>query len=261
MELKIQRRGISVYGICPSVDKSIYVGRWERGSAVEVDGNVYKAVDYGWLSDCLCYGDGLYAFGYYGLVLEGLREIKRVPMIGKYAATDGKSLYVTTENALSIYDYDMRLLGSIKLNGVRDVTVKDGVVYVLGESELYVLDNGKPRPVYKIDRGLGITYYILPTDDLVYISALSGVVALDVHTLREKTFSVKLARSIATIGDYLVSLYDNSVVVADRTSLSVFERRYVPGLTAGFAKARAIKDAVLTPVYFEEESAVLVLMP
>lgn len=257
MEVKIQRKSITVYGICTS-PRITYVGKWIRGSAAEVDDRVYTAVDYGWLYDCLYYADRLYTFGYYGIMFKELHEVKRVPMLGVHADTDGKLLYVTTENALSIYDDNLNLIARIKLKGVRDVAVKDGVVYVLGESELYILDGGKLKPVYKIDKSLGVAYYILPTDDLLYISALSGVVALDA-SLREKTFSVKLARSIATVGDYLVSLYDNVVAIADRASLTVVERRYVPRLTAGFAKARTINDAVVAPVYVDNENAVLTL--
>jgi len=257
--MEIQRKSITVYGICVAPRTTVYVGKWVRGSAVEVGDGVYTAVDYGWLYDCLYHGDRLYAFGYYGLMLEGLREVKRVSMLGVHAATDGKLLYVTTENALSIYDDNLNLIARIELKGVRDVAVKDGVVYVLDESTLYVLDDGKLKPVYKIDKNLGVAYYISPTDDLLYISALSGVVALNARSLRERTFSVKLARSIATVGDYLVSLYDNVVAIADSTSLTVVERRYVPRLVAGFAKARTINDNVVVPVSVNNDYAVLTL--
>jgi len=257
MELKIQRRGISVYGICLNGDEPIYVGRWERGSAIETKDGMYKAVDYGWLSDCLHRGNRLYAFGYYGLVLEGLRETKRVPMIGTYATTDGKLLYVAAENALSIYDYDLRPLGNLKVNGVRDVAVGHGVVYVLSRDALYVYSDGELKPVYKLSRDMGMAYYVLPDGDDIYVSALSGVVRLDAKTFRVKAFAPRVARTIAIIGNYLISFYDNMITVADRKTLSIEKRQLLNGITTGFAKARLVEGKVLVPAYEDNGSNVV----
>jgi len=259
MEISIQKRNFSVYGVCNASNDVVYVGRWERGSAIETKDGIYKAVDYGWLSDCLYYSGKLYAFGYYGLMLEGLCEAKRIPMIGTYVATDGRLLYAATENALSIYDYDLHHIDSIKLSGVRDVNVADGVVYVLGRDALYIYSDGKLRPVYKLSSDAGIAYYVLPDGDDIYVSALSGVVRLDAKTYRERAFAPRLGQAVAVAGDYLVSLRDNAIIKADRSTLSIVDRRYVSSLSVGFAKAHVINGHVITPAYFRDENVVLTL--
>jgi len=265
MEVKIQQKSISVYGICSSSGDVVYVGRWERGSALEFRDRVYKEVDYGWLSDCVTINNALYVFGYSGGVvdLDYMYVIKRVPYIAaEYVATDGKFVYIATPDGLHVFNRDLKRADFVKADGLRDVAVgEDGAVYVLGKRTLCVYNDGRLKPVYKLDGDAYIGYYVLPHGDSVYVSTLNRVVRLDAKTYSVKAFSPRLARTIAVVDNYLVSIYDNVIAVADRTSLSVIERQYVHGLSAGFAKARVFKEAVLAPVYFKEESAVLALTP
>jgi len=264
MEITIQRRPITVYGVCPNMGEPIYVGKWERGSAID-RGRVYKEVDYGWWHDCVTLDNILYVFGYSGgmINLDDMRTVKKIPYItAERVASDGKFIYVATSNGLHVFDRSLRLVNLVKARGLRDVAVaEDGTVYVLDQRTLYVYDGSRLRSVYKLDSDALIGYYVLPHGDSIYVSTLNSVVCLDAKTYGVKAFSPRLARTIATVGDLLISLYDNVVAIADSTSLSVLERQYVHGLSSGFAKAHVAVSTVITPVYFKEENAVLTLTP
>jgi len=259
MEIKIQRRPISVYGVCPSVNEPVYVGRWERGSAID-RGQVYKEVDYGWWHDCVALGNALYVFGYGGGVidLDNMRVVKKIPYIAaEHVATDDKFIYVATSNGLHVFDHDLRLLRLVKADGLRDVAVaEDGTVYVLAQGALYIYDGNKLKPVYKTG---DLAYFVLPHGDEIYVSTLNSVARLDAKTYEVKAFTPRLARAIAILGDYLVSLHDNIIDIADRETLSIAERQYINGLSAGILKAHVYNNVVVAPVYFNDENAVLSL--
>jgi len=256
--MAIQRRLISVFGICTVGREVVYVGRWQRGSAVE-RGQAYKEADYGWWIDCVAIGDTLFVFGYDGgaINLSDMRIAKRVPHISaEHIATDGKFIYVATPAKLLVFDKELNLAGSIKENGLRDVAVaEDGTVYVLSQKMLYVYDDGKLKPAYKTG---GSAHFVQPHDDGVYLSTLRGLVRLD-GNFQERAFSSRLARSFAVLGDHVVSFYDNTIVVAERKTLSIEKMQLLNGLSAGFTKAHTFGNAVLVPVYFKDENAVLSL--
>jgi len=257
--MTIQRRLISVFGICTAGREVVYVGRWQRGSAVE-RGQAYKEADYGWWIDCVAIGDMLFVFGHDGgaINLSDMRIAKRVSHVSaEHIATDGKFIYVATPAKLLVFDKELRLVSSIKENGLRDVAVaEDGTVYVLAQGALYIYDGNKLKPVYKTG---GSAYFVLPHGDEIYVSTLNSVARLDAKTYEVKAFTPRLARAIAILGDYLVSLHDNIIDIADRETLSIAERRYVNGLSAGILKARFYDNIIMVPVYFNDENAVLSL--
>jgi len=260
MEVEVVKAKIRVYGACNSQWGPVYVGRWLRGSALELGSYAYREVDYEWWSHCVADG-ALYLFGYRGGVAtvepEGLRVAKKTGHIGaRGVAYDGKLLYVAGLGGLYVFDRGLRLVGKADAGDLRDVAVaEDGTVYVLGERALYLYD-GKLQPVYKLPSGALIGYYVVPYGEDVYVSSLAMLIRLS-RGFQERAFTPRMSRSFAVLGDYVVSAYDSTVAIADRDTLSVAERRYMRGLAAGAAKMEVVNNRALAPVYLEDDTAVL----
>jgi len=264
MEVEITRKRISVYGLCDAQGDLVYVGRWMRGSALELYDRFHGEVDYEWWKDCIYVNDALYLFGYRAgvvkdLTAEKLYVIKTAGHIGAGGiAYDGKVFYVIGLGGLYIFDRDLRLVEKVNVKGLRDVAIgDDGTVYVLGERALYVYEE-KLRPVYKLSNDSLIGYYVAPHGDDIYVSSLTNLVRLD-RSFKEKAFTPRMSRSFAVLDDYIVSAYDNVIAVADRDTLSISDRRYVFGLSAGASKMGVIDGKAFVPVYFEDGTAVLTL--
>jgi len=263
MEVGVERRKIGVYSMCKTPQGLAFVGRWERGAAVELpDGRVHREVDYGWWSHCVWdpFNDSLYVFGYdAGAVRatpKGLLVHKAHGYLGvNNIATDGKLIYAVADKELYIFDRDLKMLNVVEANGLRDVAVADGMVYVLGARTLYVYD-GKLRSIYKLSSDAFVGYFVQPHYDDIYVSTLTKLIRLD-REFKERAFTTLLSRSFAVLDDYVVSVYDNVIATADRESLSLKERRYLSGITAGFAKMLVVDNKALTPAYLGDTTVVL----
>jgi len=252
MEAEVLRRKIDVKGVCTTPQGAVLLGVLGRAPALEVGGVAKRFCGYGWLFDCVVINDLIYAFGYGGIVVDGgLREIKRTVFIGaEYAATDGKLIYVVAEGGLLVFDAELQLRAKIggKFYDVA-ADAEGGGVYVLGIRELYLVDEGRLRPAYRLDATMGAASFVLAYGGELYVSAARGLARLDASSLKERAFSPKLRGAAAVVGDYVASVYGDTVRVADRDSLSVLAELKLPGITAGFAKARSIGGRILTPAY------------
>jgi len=256
MEAEALRRRIDVKGVCATPLGAALLGTLGRAPALEVGSTARRFCGYGWLLDCVELGGRIYALGYGGIVLDGeLREAARAPLImAGYAATDGRLIYAVAEEGLLALDAELHIKAKIKGKFYDVAVTEGGSVYALGPRELYLFDGNRPERVYRLDASMGAASFVVASGGELYVSAPGGLVRLD-SSHRERAFSPKLRGATAVVGDYAVSIYGETVRVADRDSLSVLAELRIPGVFAGFAKARTVGGRVLTPAYTSTRQA------